>query len=174
LPHKPNFSLQVTQQLTGSVQFKLSSLWFSNFVLFLNSEPDLWFSSVKPSNFGLNFGPVWESSGSNFGSELNCGSPRVEVVVALDDVVWPDGSSLITVPNDLLSLVWTDLAHRCSSHRYSLSSARFKTATLPRQVHSFMRIVPKTLQRCSTEAELGQMERIWHANWASGVSGWFG
>jgi hypothetical protein len=76
LPHKPDFSLQVTQQLTGSVQFELSSLWFSNFALFLNSELDLWSGSVKPSNFELNFGSVWESSGSNFGSELNCSSSK--------------------------------------------------------------------------------------------------
>lgn len=94
------------------------------------------------------------------------------VVMALGVVVWTDGSS--TVPNDLLSLVWTDLACRCSSHSYSLSSARFTRAALPRRVRNLVRMVPKTLQSCLTEAELGQMERIRRANWASGVSGWFG
>ena len=90
------------------------------------------------------------------------------------DVIPLDGSSTSAVPNDLLSLVWTDLARICSSRRYSLSSARFKRAALPRRVRNLVRIVPKTLQRRSTEAELGQMERIRRANRASGVSGWFG
>jgi len=98
----------------------------------------------------------------------------VIVELLVGDVIWPDGSSTNAVPNDLLSLVWTDLARICSSRRYSLSSARFKRAALPRRVRNLVRIVPKTLQRRSTEAELGQMERIRRANRASGVSGWFG
>ena len=57
----------------------------------------------------------------------------VVVEILVGDVVWPDGSST-SVPNDLLSLVWTDLARICSSRRYSLSFARFKRAALPRRV----------------------------------------
>jgi hypothetical protein len=97
----------------------------------------------------------------------------VVVELLVGDVVWP-GSLTSAVPNDLLSLVWTDFACICSSRRYSLSSARFRRAVLPRRVRNLVRIVPKTLQRRSTEAELGQMERMRRANRASGVSGWFG
>ena len=110
------------------------------------------------------------------GSELTREAVRVGLVVELPvgDVVWPWGSSTRVVPNDHLSLVWTALARTCSSRKYSLSSARFKSAALPRRVRNFVRIVPKTLQRHSTEAELGQIERIRRANRASGVGGWFG
>jgi len=46
---------------------------FSDFRHFLNAEPDLWSGSALPSNPELNFGPVLKSSGSNFGSEPDCG-----------------------------------------------------------------------------------------------------
>jgi len=107
------------------------------------------------------------------GSALTREAVRAGLAV-VGDVVWPDGSSVRVAPNDRLSLVWTALAHTCSSRRYSLSSARFKSTALPRQVRNLVRIVPKTLQRRSTEAELGQIERMRRANWASGVNGWFG
>ena len=81
-------------------------------------------------------------------------------------------TSSSAVPKVLLILVWTDLACWCSYLRYSLSSAIFRRALLPSWVHNLVRMVPNILQRC--EAELGQMERIWCANWARGVSGWFG
>jgi hypothetical protein len=99
------------------------------------------------------------------------GSALVAAAAALGEVVWLGKSSSSEVPKDLLSLVWTDLAHRCSSRRYSLSSARFNRVLLPRLVHNLVRIVPNTLQRRSTEAELGQMEKIRRANRASGVGG---
>ena len=96
------------------------------------------------------------------GSTLMREAVRVGLAVELPvgNIVWPDESLMRVVLNDHLSLVWTALAHTCSSCKYSLSSARFKSAVLPRQVHNFMRIVPKTLQRCSMEAELGQIERM--------------
>jgi len=88
------------------------------------------------------------------------GVARLVVELLVGDVVWPDGSLMRAVPNDLLSLIWMALTCTCSSCRYSLSSARFKSAALSRQVHNLVRIVPKTLQRHSTKAELGQMERM--------------
>ncbi|KAF8485582.1 hypothetical protein F5888DRAFT_1811328 [Russula emetica] len=41
----------------------------------LDEKPDLWSGSAQPSNLGPNFGQVRKSSGSNFGSEPNCGNP---------------------------------------------------------------------------------------------------
>jgi hypothetical protein len=46
----------------------------------LNVEPGLWSGSAQPLNLELNFGQVRKSSGSNFGSELNCGNPSSVVV----------------------------------------------------------------------------------------------
>jgi hypothetical protein len=37
---------------------------------------DLWFGSAISPNLEPNFGPVLKSSGSNFGSEPNCGIPN--------------------------------------------------------------------------------------------------
>ena len=118
--------------------------------------------------------PAGEVASAPSGSALMGVGAGVVVVSQVGNVVWPDGSSTSAVPNDLLSLDWTDLARRCSSRRYSLSSARFNRAALPRRVRNLVRMVPKMLQRHSTEAELGQMERMRWANRASGVNGWFG
>jgi hypothetical protein len=46
---------------------------FSYFSDFPNAEPDLWSGSAPPPNLEPNFGPVLTSSGSNFGSEPDCG-----------------------------------------------------------------------------------------------------
>ncbi|KAF8491981.1 P-loop containing nucleoside triphosphate hydrolase protein [Russula emetica] len=67
-------------------------------------EPDLWSGSAQPSNLGPNFGQVRKSSGSNFGSEPNCGNPSELIIgdrqtgkttVAIDTILnqrhWNEG-----------------------------------------------------------------------------------
>ena len=49
---------------------------FLDFAKILNPEPDLWSGSALPLNFGPDLGPVLKSSGSNFGSEPDCGIPN--------------------------------------------------------------------------------------------------
>ena len=58
------------------LKFELGSTWFWYFAPHSNPELDLWSGSVQLSNPGLDFGLVPISSGSNFGSELDCGIPR--------------------------------------------------------------------------------------------------
>jgi hypothetical protein len=83
---------------------------------------------------------------------LAVGADAASVVVAVmllllgGEAIWPLDKSSSAVPKDLLSLVWTDFSCRCSSHRYSLSSARFKRALLPRWVRNLVRMVPKHQQ----------------------------
>ena len=48
---------------------------FSKILPCPNVEPDLWSGSALLPNLGPNLGPVLKSSGSNFGSEPNCGIP---------------------------------------------------------------------------------------------------
>ena len=58
----------------AEVQFKPSSNAFSRNTVCLNAELNLRFGSAVHLNLGLNFGPVLQSSGSNFGSGLNFGN----------------------------------------------------------------------------------------------------
>ena len=55
----------------AEVQFKPSSNAFSRNMVCLNTESNLRFGSAAHLNLGLNFGPVLQSSGLNFGSGLN-------------------------------------------------------------------------------------------------------
>jgi hypothetical protein len=58
------------------VRFEPGSARFRDFELCLNLEPNLRSGSTSHPNLGPNFGPVLKSSGSNFGSELDCGIPN--------------------------------------------------------------------------------------------------
>ena len=58
----------------AEVQFKPSSNAFSRNTVCLNAESNLRFGSAAHLNLGLNFGPVLQSSGSNFGSGPNFGN----------------------------------------------------------------------------------------------------
>ena len=58
----------------AEVQFKPSSNAFSRNTVCLNAELNLRFGSAVHLNLGLNFGPVLQSSGSNFGSGPNFGN----------------------------------------------------------------------------------------------------
>jgi hypothetical protein len=51
-----------------------SSNWFRKSRVQLNLELNLRFSSAGALNLELNFGLVWPGSGSNLGSEPNCGN----------------------------------------------------------------------------------------------------
>ena len=60
----------------AEVRFKPSSNTFSRNTVCLNTESNLAFGSAAHLNLGLNFGPVLQSSGSNFGSGLNFSNTR--------------------------------------------------------------------------------------------------
>jgi hypothetical protein len=78
--------------ITGNLFFQsfrksqqLKKVWFelgsTGLLPCLNPEPDLWSGSAQPSNLGPNFGPVLKSSGSNFGSEPDCGIPTLLTLI---------------------------------------------------------------------------------------------
>ena len=60
----------------AEVRFKPSSNAFSRNTVCLNAESNLVFGSAAHLNLGLNFGPVLQSSGSNFSSGPNFGNTR--------------------------------------------------------------------------------------------------
>jgi hypothetical protein len=61
--------------------------WFWKFSNRLNLELSLRFSSACVLNLDLNLGSVRLGSGSNLGSELNCGNTRWEEAAWLGDLL---------------------------------------------------------------------------------------
>ncbi|KAH9163979.1 hypothetical protein EDB89DRAFT_2142198 [Lactarius sanguifluus] len=59
----------------GSVQVQTRFNVVLTFCAIPNPELNLWSGSAQLPNLGPNFGPVQKSSGSNFGSELDCSIP---------------------------------------------------------------------------------------------------
>jgi hypothetical protein len=62
------------RKIVGKVRFEPTSNAFSGIMVCLNAASNATFSSAKRLNFGLNFGPVLQSSGSNFGSGSDFGN----------------------------------------------------------------------------------------------------
>ena len=67
----------------AKVQFKPSSNAFSRNTVCLNAESNLRFGSAAHLNLGLNFGPVLQSSGSNFGNTTPPSCPHLISVTSI-------------------------------------------------------------------------------------------
>ena len=64
----------------NKVRFEPSSNAFSEIIIYLNAASNATFSSAKWLNFELNFGPVLQSSGSNFGSGPDFGITSLQEI----------------------------------------------------------------------------------------------